>query len=113
MSTSSSQSAAPAEARIGRWVIAGMPHGWVWLPEFGIQRMVEGAAPSNVSLREDALADGEDLAAYVARQMELMRKTFLEPTVAGPAPLRSAGASEAMLVMVKHKPMHQATIFQV
>lgn len=103
----------PAEARLGRWVISGIPHGWFWLPEFGMQRMVEGAAPSNVSVREDLLDEDESLAAYVTRQMALMRKTFLEPTVAGPAPLKFSGAEEAMLVMVKHQRMGQARIFQV
>ncbi|MFP5209050.1 MAG: hypothetical protein ACLGRW_07150 [Acidobacteriota bacterium] len=100
-------------ARIGRWIIPAIPFGWTWIPEFGIQKRAEAVVPSNISLREDQLLAGDQLALYIKAQITLMKRTFLEPVVAGPAPLEFPGAAEAALLMLKHRPMHQLTVFQV
>lgn len=99
-------------ARIGRWIIPGVPPGWAWMPGFGIQKS-GGAVPSNVCLKEDQLLAGNELALYIRAQITLMKRTFLDPMIAGPAPLQFPGATEAALLMLKHQPLQQTTVFQV
>jgi hypothetical protein len=114
MSTNPGQAAGPASAaRIGRWIVSAIPFGWTWIPEFGIQKRAEGFIPSNIYLREDQLLAGDQLALYIKAQITIMNRTFLEPMIAGPAPIDFSGADEAALLMVKHKPMHQVSVFQV
>jgi len=114
MSTNPEQAAghAPA-ARIGRWIIPAIPFGWIWVPDFGIQKRTEGAIPSNVFLREDQLLAGDRLELYIKAQITIMKRTFVDPVIAGPAPLVFPDATEAALLMLKHRPMHQVTVFQV
>lgn len=100
-------------AHIGRWIIPAIPYGWTWVPEFGIQKRSEGAVPSNVYLREDELVGTDRLELYIKAQVAIMRRTFMEPTVAGPAPIELPGADEAAMLMLRHKPMHQVSVFQV
>ncbi len=114
MSTSPGQSAAHASAaRIGRWIIPGIPYGWTWVPEFGIQKRSEGVVPSNVYLREDQLLAGDRLELYIRAQITIMKRTFMEPMIAGPVPAEFPEAAEAAMLMLKHRPMHQVTVFQV
>lgn len=100
-------------ARIGRWVVPGIPQGWTWISGFGIQQAVRSGPPSNVYLREDELLAGDQLALYIQAQVTLMKRTFLDPVIAGPAPLDYPGATEAALLMLKHQPVSQARVFQV
>ena len=37
----------------------------------------------------------------------------MEPMIAGPAPMEFPGAEEAAMLMLKHRPMHQVSVFQV
>jgi hypothetical protein len=114
MSTYPGQTAGQANAaRIGRWIIPAIPFGWTWVPEFGIQKRAEGVIPSNVYLREDQLLAGNQLLLYIQAQITMMKQTFLDPTIAGPAPMEFAGAEEAAMLMLKHRAMHQVTVFQV
>lgn len=114
MSTYPGQSANPANAaRIGRWIIPAIPFGWTWVPEFGIQKRNEGVVPSNIHLREDQLLAGNQLELYIQAQITLMKRTFMEPMIAGPAPMTFPDAAEAAMLMLKHRPMHQVTVFQV
>ncbi len=114
MSTNPEQAAGHATAaRIGRWIIPAIPFGWTWLPDFGIQKREEGVIPSNIYLREDQLLAGNQLNLYIKAQITLMKRTFVDPVIAGPAPLTFPDATEAALLMLKHRPMHQATVFQV
>jgi len=114
MSTNPGQLAGHANAaRIGRWIIPAIPYGWTWVPEFGIQKRAEGAIPSNVYLREDEGLSGNPLMLYIQAQITLMKRSFEEPTIAGPAPMEFPGADEAAMLMLKHKAMHQVTVFQV
>lgn len=100
-------------ARIGRWIIPAIPFGWTWVPDFGIQKRAEGVIPSNVYLREDELLAGNQLNLYIQAQIGMMKRTFLDPVIAGPAPLMFPDAEEAGMLMLKHKAMHQVTVFQV
>jgi hypothetical protein len=68
--------------------------------------------PSNVCLKEDELLAG-NLALYIQAQITIMKRTFLDPVVAGPVPLDYPGATEAALLMLKHQPMNQTRVFQV
>ena len=114
MSTDPGQAAAYASAaRIGRWIVPAIPFGWAWVPEFGIQKRSEGVVPSNVYLREDELLAGDKLELYIKAQITIMKRTFVEPMIAGPAPMEFPGAEEAAMLMLKHRPMHQVTVFQV
>lgn len=100
-------------ARIGRWIIPAIPFGWTWIPEFGIQKAGEGTIPSNVYLKEDEMLGGDQLIFYIQAQITLMKRTFLDPTIAGPAPLQYPGAEQAGMLMLKHKPMNRVTVIQV
>lgn len=114
MSTNLGQAASHASAaRIGRWIVSAIPFGWTWIPEFGIQKQAEGEVPSNIYLREDVLLAGDRLALYIKAQITIMKRTFLDPMIAGPAPIEFPGAAEAALLMIKHKPSPQGTVFQV
>ena len=114
MSTDQGQAAGDATAaRIGRWIIPAIPFGWTWVPDFGIQKRTEGVVPSNIYLREDQLLAGNQLELYIRAQITLMKRTFVEPVIAGPAPLTFPDAAEAAMLMLKHRPMHQVTVFQV
>jgi len=114
MSTDPGQAAAYASAaRIGRWIVPAIPFGWTWVPEFGIQKRSEGVVPSNVYLREDELLAGDKLELYIKAQITIMKRTFVEPMIAGPAPMEFPDAEEAAMLMLKHRPMHQVTVFQV
>lgn len=114
MSTTPGQPAGYANAaRIGRWIIPAIPFGWTWIPDFGIQKQAEGVVPSNVFLREDQLLAGDQLDLYIKAQITLMQRTFAEPVIAGPAPLAFPDATEAAMLMLKHRAMHQVTVFQV
>ena len=114
MSTDQGQAAGDATAaRIGRWIIPAIPFGWTWIPDFGIQKRTEDIVPSNIYLREDQLLAGDQLELYIQAQITLMKRTFAEPVIAGPAPLTFPDAVEAAMLMLKHRPMHQVTVFQV
>jgi hypothetical protein len=114
MSTSPGQAAANASAaRIGRWIVSAIPFGWTWIPEFGIQKQAEGVVPSNIYLREDVLLAGNQLALYIKAQITIMKRTFLDPQIAGPALIEFPGADEAALLMIKHQPTQGGAVFQV
>jgi hypothetical protein len=114
MNLHSGQAASHATAaRIGRWIIPAIPFGWTWVPDFGIQRIGENIIPSNVYLKEDELLVGDKLELYIQAQIALMKQTFLDPVIAGPAPLQFPGAEEAAMLMLKHMPKDQVIVLQV
>ena len=69
---------------IGRWEVRLVPHGWVYVPDFGIRKAGEGMVPSNVAVNEDTLLCGDKLALYLDAQIALMKNTFKDPMIAGP-----------------------------
>ncbi len=99
-------------ARIGRWMIPAIPAGWTWVPGFGIQKTT-GSVVSNICLKEDELLAGNQLELYIRAQGTLLRRTFQDPMIAGPAPMTFPGATEAAMLMVKHRSLQQAAVFQV
>ena len=114
MSTNPGQLATQANAaRIGRWIVPAIPFGWTWVPDFGIQKRADGVIPSNVYLRDDEIHPDNKLVLYVQAQITLMKRTFQDPTIAGPAPMEFPGAEEAAMLMLKHKAMQQVSVFQV
>jgi hypothetical protein len=112
MSNPAQTALSSAGARIGRWIVTAIPSGWVWIAGFGIQKQIQGVVPSNVCLKEDELLAG-NLELYIRAQITLMKRTFLEPMIAGPAPLAFPDAQEAAMLMVKHQPLNGTTVFQV
>jgi hypothetical protein len=100
-------------ARIGRWIIPAIPSGWTWIAGFGIQRSVENAPPSNVHLQEDQLLAGDQLTLYIQAQITIMKRTFKDPAVAGPVPSQFSGADDCAMLMLKHQPLNQVSVFQV
>jgi hypothetical protein len=112
MSNPAQTAPSSGSARIGRWIVTAIPSGWVWIAGFGIQKQMEGVVPSNVCLKEDELLAG-NLELYIRAQITLMKRTFLEPMIAGPAPLAFPDAQEAAMLMVKHQPLNGTTVFQV
>jgi len=106
------QIAGNSEARIGRWVIPAIPAGWTWMPGFGMQKAT-GSVVSNICLKEDELLAGNQLELYIRAQVTLLRRTFQDPMIAGPAPVAFPSATEAALLMVRHQSLQQASVFQV
>ena len=106
------QSADASSARIGRWVIPTIPAGWEWTPGFGIHKPT-GAVTSNICLKDDELLAGNQLELYIRAQVTLLRRTFQDPMIAGPAPAVFPNATEAAMLMVKHRSLQQAAVFQV
>jgi hypothetical protein len=98
---------------IGRWEIRLVPHGWVYVPDFGIRKSGEGFVPSNVALNQDTLLVGTQLSLYLDAQITLMKNTFQDPMIAGPKPVEFAGAHEAMLLMIKHRELNGLSVVQV
>ena len=114
MSTPPGQSASYAgAAHIGRWIIPMIPYGWTWIPDFGIQHGGVNAAPSNVYLKEDELLAGDQLILYIQAQITLLKRTFQDPIIAGPAPSQFPGAEDCAMLMLKHQPMNQVSVVQV
>jgi len=99
--------------QIGRWEVRLVPHGWVYVPDFGIRKTEEGVVPTNGTVSQDTLLAGDKLALYLDAQITMMKSTFQEPMIAGPKPSEFTGADEAMLLMVKHRPLNGLTVVQV
>lgn len=106
------QFADASSARIGRWVIPAIPAGWTWMPGFGIQKAT-GSVVSNICLKEDELLAGNQLDLYIRAQVTLLRRTFQDPMIAGPVPVKFPSATESALLMVRHRSLQQAAVFQV
>ena len=114
MSTDAGQTASYATAaRIGRWIIPAIPFGWTWIAGFGIQRGGENMPPSNVYLKEDELLAGNHLTLYIQAQITVMQRTFRDPAIAGPVPAQFPGAEDCAMLMLRHQPLNQVSVFQV
>ena len=100
-------------ARIGRWIIPAIPFGWIWIEGFGIQRAGDNVTPSNVSLQEDELVGGGQLVLYIQAQITVMKRSFKDPVIAGPAPTKFPDAQDCAMLMLKHQPLNQMSVIQV
>ncbi len=83
-----------------------MPSGWIHVAEFGIRQMTADrkTIAANVSLGQDGLAAEDGLVAYIKAQTKLMEQHLAEPKMAGPQAMAFAGADEAYLFFVRHRP---------
>ena len=114
MSTQPGQAASQGTAaRIGRWIIPAIPFGWIWIPDFGIQRGGGDVPPSNVYLKEDELLAGHQLILYIQAQITIMQRSFKDPAIAGPVPAQFPGAEDCAMLMLRHQPLNQVSVFQV
>lgn len=103
-----------ASARIGRWLITAAPAGWFFEPGFGLRHNTPHPA-SNITVKEDSLLAGTELAPYVEAQKIMLARTYDNPTFAGPQPatLLAGQVDESMLLLIRHQTMRGATVMQV
>jgi hypothetical protein len=75
-----------------------MPSGWIHVADFGIRQMTADrrTIAANVSLGQDTLASKV--------QTKLIEGHLIEPKMAGPQAMAFAGAEEAFLFFVRHRP---------
>jgi hypothetical protein len=83
-----------------------MPSGWIHVADFGIRQMTADrrTIAANVSLGQDTLASVDGLADYIKVQTKLIEGHLIEPKMAGPQAMAFAGAEEAFLFFVRHRP---------
>jgi hypothetical protein len=81
-----------------------MPAGWIYVADFGIRqmRMDGGQVAASVGVGQDTLDAESGMAAYVEKQMKLIRGHLKEAKFAGPQPTAFTGADEAQLLFVRH-----------
>jgi hypothetical protein len=91
---------------IGRWSVTALPAGWMFIADFGIRQMTAGpnVPPANVSLGQDALQAEDELIEYVKTKVPLIDGHLNGAKMAGPQPIAFAGAEEACLLFVRHRP---------
>ena len=63
--------------------------------------------------QEDELLAGDQLVLYIHAQITIMKRTFKDPIIAGPVPSQFRGAEDCSMLMLKHQPMNQMSVFQV
>ncbi|HEX3471484.1 MAG TPA: hypothetical protein VHT28_09895, partial [Silvibacterium sp.] len=56
---------------------------------------------------------GDQLVLYIHAQITVMKRTFKDPVIAGPVPSQFPGAEDCAMLMLKHQPMNQVSVFQV
>jgi hypothetical protein len=78
----------------------------VYVADFGIRQMVPDprTIAANVTLGQDMLAAPDALAEYIKTQAKLIGEHLMEAKTAGPQPMTFAGAAEAYLFFVRHRP---------
>jgi len=88
-----------------------MPPGWMFIADFGMRQRTEDprAIAANVALGQDVLGqdvlDAEGaLADYIAAQVKLIDGHLTGAKIAGPQAVAFAGAQEACLLFVGHRP---------
>jgi hypothetical protein len=83
-----------------------MPQGWIYVVNFGIRQMVPDpqTIAANVALGQDTLAAPDALAEYIKTQAKLIEGHLTEAKTAGPQPMAFAGAEQAYLFFVRHRP---------
>jgi hypothetical protein len=62
------------------------------------------AIAANVGLGQDAIESADGLAGYIETQVKLIEGRFAGAKIAGPQPIAFAGAEEASLLFVRHRP---------
>jgi hypothetical protein len=99
-----------------RWQIPQVPAHWQTIPGWGLRGIAAHAQGSNICLTEDSLLAGNQLEPYVRVQMDILRRQFLNPQFAGPAPsemLAASGVQQAALLLIRHGPLHGNEVVQL
>jgi hypothetical protein len=96
-----------AEARlpsVGRWIIAMIPSGWLFMPNFGIRQMSVRAdvIVANICLGQDQLESADGCVSYIEKQKSLIGGHLKGVKFAGPNATPFGGADEAKLLVVRH-----------
>ena len=104
----------PNAARIGRWVISSVPANWFFVPDFGL-RHNSPYPTSNITVKDDVLLAGNRLEPYIQAQINILRRTYLDPAFAGPQPaaLLKVETDETMLLLIRHQPVNGTSVLQV
>lgn len=105
MTETSAQPGAVANSlSVGRWGIAAVPSGWVYIANFGIRQIP--AAPNTVTasigVGQDTLSSESGLLEYIQKQQTLIGSHLKEVKFAGPQAIAFPGADEAQLLFVRH-----------
>jgi hypothetical protein len=87
-------------------LVTTLPTGWRYIADFGIRQMtaVPTAIAANVALGQDVLESEDALASYIKTQVKLIDGHLTEAKIAGPQAIAYAGADEACLLFVRHRP---------
>jgi hypothetical protein len=87
--------------------VTGLPSGWIFVADFGIRQMLRDpqAIAANVTLGYDTLETPDTLVEYITAQGKLIEGHLVEAKIAGPQPMQFAGAEEAHLFFVRHRPV--------
>ncbi len=102
-----------AAVRIGRWILSSVPASWFYVPGFGL-RHNSPYPTSNITVKEDVLLAGNKLQPYVDAQITILKRTYLDPSFAGPQPIKLlAQAEETMLLLIRHQPLNGVSVMQV
>ena len=101
-------------ARIGRWIISAVPGGWFYMPDFGL-RHNSPYPTSNITVKDDTLLAGNKLEPYIQAQINILRRTYLDPAFAGPqaSVLLRTEVDESMLLLIRHQPVNGSSVMQV
>ncbi len=101
-------------ARIGRWIISAVPGGWFFVPDFGL-RHNSPYPTSNITVKDDILLAGDKLEPYIQAQITILRRTYLNPAIAGPQTSGSlrTEVDESMLLLIRHQPVNGTGVMQV
>jgi hypothetical protein len=86
--------------------VTATPHGWIYVMDFGIRQIVADSREiaANVALGQDVLETPDALAEYIQKQAKLIEAHLTESKTAGPQSMTFAGAEEAYLFFVRHRP---------
>lgn len=98
--------------RMGRWEVRSVPAGWFFVPDFGLRHA--GPPPiSNITVKDDSLLGGDKLEPYIKVQMDILRRTFLDPVFSGPQPSSLTAGEETMLLLIRHQTAEGPRLLQV
>jgi hypothetical protein len=86
--------------------VTALPAGWRYIADFGIRQMTAtpNAIAANVALGQDALDAESGLVDYIKAQVKLIEGRLTGVKIAGPQAIGFAGAEEACLLFVRHRP---------
>ncbi len=77
----------------------------MYIDGFGARQVTPpNVIAANVALGEDVLGSQDGLIDYIKAQVKLIEGHLAETKIAGPQPVAFAGAEEACLLFVRHRP---------